>query len=65
MPVGEDQRFFMPASILCGALILSATSALSNLPVTGAILPIGVATALVGIPFFFSLIFASRKRNAW
>ncbi|MCM2129437.1 FecCD family ABC transporter permease [Larsenimonas rhizosphaerae] len=65
MLVGEDQRFFMPASILCGALILSATSVLSKMLVPGAILPIGVATALVGIPFFFSLIFASRKRNAW
>ncbi|MCM2972567.1 FecCD family ABC transporter permease [Larsenimonas suaedae] len=65
MLVGEDQRFFMPASILCGALLLSATSVLSKLLIPGAILPIGVATALVGVPFFFSLIFSSRRRNSW
>lgn len=63
MLVGEDQRFFLPASILCGALILSATSVLSKTLIPGAILPIGVITALVGVPFFFSLIFASRRKS--
>jgi iron complex transport system permease protein len=32
--------------------------------VPGVIFPIGVITALVGVPFFFSLILASRRR-AW
>lgn len=64
MLVGEDQRFFMPAAILCGALIMSATSVLSKVLIPGAILPIGVITALVGVPFFFSLIFTQRK-SAW
>jgi iron complex transport system permease protein len=64
MLVGEDQRFFLPASVLAGALILSATSILSKTLVPGAVLPIGVITALVGVPFFFTLIFASRRR-AW
>lgn len=63
MLVGEDQRFFLPASILAGALMLSATSVLSKVIVPGAILPIGVITALVGVPFFFSLILASRRRS--
>ncbi len=64
MLVGEDQRFFLPASMLSGALILSLTSVLSKSIIPGAVLPIGVITALVGVPFFFSLIFASRRR-AW
>lgn len=64
MLVGEDQRYFLPASLLSGALILSASSVLSKTLVPGAILPIGVITALVGVPFFFSLILASRRR-AW
>lgn len=62
--VGEDQRFFLPASVLAGALLLSATSVLSKTIVPGAILPIGVITALVGVPFFLSLILTSR-RQAW
>lgn len=64
MVVGEDQRFFLPASILCGALLLSVTSVVSKMLIPGAILPIGVITALVGVPFFFSLIFTNR-RKAW
>ena len=64
MLVGEDQRFFLPASMLSGALILSATSVVSKTLIPGAILPIGVVTALVGVPFFVSLIFSS-KRRAW
>lgn len=64
MLVGEDQRFFLPASVLSGALILSVTSILSKTLIPGAILPIGVITALVGVPFFFFLILTSRKR-AW
>ncbi len=64
MVVGEDQRFFLPGSLICGALLLSVTSVVSKMLIPGAILPIGVITALVGVPFFFSLIFTNRRR-AW
>ncbi|MDS1137184.1 FecCD family ABC transporter permease [Nitratireductor indicus] len=64
MLVGEDQRFFLPGSVICGALLLSATSVVSKVLIPGAILPIGVITALVGVPFFFVLIFSNRRR-AW
>ncbi len=64
MLVGEDQRFFLPASVICGALLLSTTSVVSKVLIPGAILPIGVITALVGVPFFFVLIFTNRRR-AW
>lgn len=64
MLVGEDQRFFLPASALAGALVLSAASVLSKSIVPGLILPIGVVTALVGVPFFISLILSTRSR-AW
>lgn len=64
MLVGEDQRFFLPASILTGALMLSASSVLSKTLIPGAIFPIGVVTSLVGVPFFISLILRG-KRNTW
>jgi len=64
MVVGEDQRFFLPASVICGALLLSATSVVSKSIIPGAVLPIGVITALVGVPFFITLIFTQRGR-AW
>ncbi|WP_237153678.1 FecCD family ABC transporter permease [Oryzibacter oryziterrae] len=63
MLLGEDQRFFLPGSILCGALMLSATSVVSKMIIPGAILPIGVITSLVGLPFFFALIFTHRRRT--
>jgi iron complex transport system permease protein len=64
MLIGEDQRFFLPASVLSGAAILSLTSVISKSIVPGTIFPIGIITALVGVPFLFSLIMTSRRR-AW
>ncbi|TRW98674.1 iron ABC transporter permease [Paracoccus sp. M683] len=61
--LGEDQRFFLPGSILAGALILSATSVLSKVLLPGAVMPIGVITALVGVPFFAALIFTHGRRQ--
>lgn len=61
--VGEDQRFFLPGSILSGALILSATSVLSKAILPGAVLPIGIITALVGVPVFATLIFTKGRRS--
>jgi iron complex transport system permease protein len=63
MLVGEDQRFFLPASALAGAVVLSAASVLSKAVVPGLILPIGIVTALVGVPFFFSLILSTRRAS--
>ncbi|MGM8931120.1 FecCD family ABC transporter permease [Salinicola halophyticus] len=59
--VGEDQRAFLPMSALTGALILSLTSILSKTLIPGILLPIGILTALIGLPFFVSLILRSRK----
>jgi iron complex transport system permease protein len=61
--VGEDQRYFLPASVLSGAAILSLTSVVSKSIVPGTIFPIGIITALVGVPFLFSLIMSSRRRS--
>ena len=64
MLVGEDQRFFAPASMAAGALLLSAAHALSITIIPGVAVPIGIITALVGVPFFVGMIFL-RRRNLW
>lgn len=64
MLIGEDQRFFLPASLLTGALVLSLSSVVSKTLIPGAIFPIGVVTSLIGVPFFISLILGSKK-NSW
>jgi iron complex transport system permease protein len=61
MMVGEDQRFFMPCSALGGALLLSSASLVSKLVSPGAVFPVGIATSLLGIPFFLWLILTKRK----
>lgn len=63
MLIGEDQRFFLPASLLTGALLLSVSSLVSKTLIPGAIFPIGVVTSLIGVPFFISLILGSKGRS--
>lgn len=64
MLVGEDQRFFIPLSMLCGAVMLSAASVLSKTLIPGALFPVGVVTAIIGVPFFFYLILGWRRGHA-
>ena len=62
MLVGEDQRYFLPTSMLTGAAFLSAASVLSKLINPGAEFPIGIITSFIGVPFFFWIIL-SRKTS--
>jgi iron complex transport system permease protein len=60
--VGEDQRVFLPASALIGALLLSSASVISKSVMPGVIVPIGIVTSLIGVPFFVWLIIGNRRR---
>lgn len=60
--VGEDHRFFLPASVLTGAVVMSLASVASKLIVPGVLLPVGIVTALIGVPFFMGLILSRRER---
>ncbi|HGM9704724.1 TPA: FecCD family ABC transporter permease [Proteus mirabilis] len=62
MTFGEDHRFYLPASALIGALVLSIASLVSKNLLSGVIIPVGIVTSLVGIPFFVSIIFRHRGR---
>ncbi|MGQ4561417.1 FecCD family ABC transporter permease [Dermabacteraceae bacterium P7054] len=61
--VGEDQRFLIPASLLTGAALLSGAHVASQLLVPGVALPVGIVTALVGVPVFLSILL-QRHRSA-
>lgn len=60
--VGEDQRFLLPASALVGALMLSLSSIASKLVMPGVIVPVGIVTALVGVPIFVTLVFRRGRK---
>lgn len=57
---GEDHRFYLPASALIGAVILSLASIASKNIIPGVIIPVGIVTSLVGVPFFLSIILRHR-----
>jgi iron complex transport system permease protein len=56
MLVGEEQRFFIPASLLTGAFIMSVSSVASKTVIPGGQVPIGIVTSIIGIPFLLMLI---------
>lgn len=63
MLVGEDHRYFLPASLLSGAIIMSLASAASKAIVPGVLMPVGIVTAVIGVPVFLVLIFRSGARG--
>ncbi|MBH2932197.1 iron ABC transporter permease [Serratia marcescens] len=60
MIFGEEHRFYLPASALSGALVLSMASVASKNLGPGVIIPVGIVTSLVGVPFFLSIILRHR-----
>ncbi len=60
MILGEEQRFFIPMSAICGAAMLCTADIVTRVLTEGLIYPIGAITAIVGIPVFFYLV-SKRK----
>ena len=54
--MGEDHRFFLPGSALVGGVILSLASVASKNLAPGVIVPVGIVTSLIGIPFFVAVV---------
>lgn len=57
--LGPDHRILLPASALSGALLLTIADMLARTIVAPAELPIGLIMALIGGPFFLSLLLKS------
>ena len=60
-PVRRAHVFLLPASALCGAILLLIADTLARTIVSPAELQIGILTALIGGPFFLMLLLKSRK----
>ena len=56
MLIGPDHRYLLPASALAGALLLVVADTLARVLVAPTELPVGVITAIIGVPFFISLL---------
>jgi iron complex transport system permease protein len=64
MVIGGDHRFLLPASALVGALLLLGADTLARTILAPVILPVGIMTAFLGVPFFVYL-FMRRKKEFW
>ena len=64
MVVGGDHRFLLPASGLVGALILLAADTVARTVLSPVILPVGIMTSFLGVPFFIYL-FLKRRKDYW
>jgi iron complex transport system permease protein len=58
---GPDHRFLIPASLLLGAAFVVLVDAIARTIAAPTELPVGVVTALLGVPFFVYLL---RRRTA-
>ncbi len=64
MAIGGDHRFLIPAAGLVGAALLLAADSLARTILAPVILPVGIMTAFIGIPFFLYL-FMRKKEAYW
>nr|WP_269078808.1 iron ABC transporter permease [Demequina globuliformis] len=66
MMVGPAHRMLLAGSLLGGATLMVWADLLARTAVTGAELPIGLLTSLIGGPFFFWLLRRARsKQGGW
>ncbi|MBR9910566.1 MAG: iron ABC transporter permease [Gammaproteobacteria bacterium] len=61
--IGPDHRWLIPCSMLAGAILLMLSDAASRTLLAPGELPIGVVTALLGAPFFLSLLRQQRRHG--
>ncbi|MCM0614108.1 iron ABC transporter permease [Marinobacter sediminum] len=58
--LGNDQRVILPACALAGGALLVLADALARVVIAPEQLPVGVITALIGVPTFLYLLYRSR-----
>ncbi len=59
--VGDDYRFLIPTSAVCGALLLLVSDLVARTVIAPVILPVGIVTSFAGAPLFLYLL-ARKKR---
>ena len=61
--VGNDYRFLIPCSALCGSILLLLSDIVSRILIAPTVLPIGALTSFLGAPLFLYLIVKGGKRK--
>ncbi|MGE0629642.1 MAG: FecCD family ABC transporter permease [Hyphomicrobiaceae bacterium] len=58
--IGSDHRFLMPTSMLTAMIVMSLAAVVSKTAMQGVVIPLGIVTALIGLPVFFALLLTRR-----
>ena len=61
--VGNDYRFLIPCSALCGSVLLLLSDIVSRVLIAPTVLPIGALTSFMGAPLFLYLVIRGGKRK--
>lgn len=61
MMLGDDQRYLFPGTIFIGMGFMLCASIIAKIISTGAMLPVGIVTSMVGAPFLFVLLLKTRQ----
>ncbi|HEX7686012.1 MAG TPA: iron ABC transporter permease [Trinickia sp.] len=59
--LGNDQRMLVPASALAGGVAVMGADLIARTAIAPAQLPVGVVTALVGVPVFLWMLLGRRR----
>ena len=60
--IGGDNRFLMPATVICGALLLLVSDTVARMMLAPHVLPVSVLTAFMGAPAFIYLIVRGGRK---
>ncbi len=58
--VGSDNRFVLPCSLVCGALLLLVADSVARSIVPGCLMPVSILTAFLGAPLFLLMLLNRR-----
>jgi iron complex transport system permease protein len=58
--IGNDQRLLIPAAALAGGILLTLADTVARTAIAPQQLPVGVITAMLGVPLFLFLLYRSR-----
>ena len=64
MLIGPDHRYHLLVSVLLGAIVLLTADVASRTVLAPHVIPIGIMTSFIGVPFFFYLMMR-RRRETW
>lgn len=59
--VGDDHRFLLPCSALCGSSLLLAADILSRVLLAPVVVPVGIVTTFAGAPLLLYLLMKGRR----